>query len=1172
MVIFKVQRKHLSVAVIFLMMINIFAGGIGGVAQASAQEPVWQNINQGLSAEEGRAILVYQNTYLLGTNSGKLYSMNNANNGWTLVFTPTEAGAIRAVQAVPGAEKIYLFGNKNIFYQSIDGGANWSKVANLPSNVDVESVRVVDENRIYVALKDTGIFYTSNRGEVWENISGSLPKASGKFKIKTVYCHNDIVYVALAEKLGVYATADNGLTWQAVKNLNGLATDKSKEAKSFLMDGSDLYIGTKDGVWRTNDGLAAWEKVPGDIPVDHEVVSIVKHGDSLYAVTNKDTSSDIYEACAGDVTFKSIGNKPVEFVTSNFHAVEKDGDYAIIAAKNGAAKVKLITRQQEQSPEEPPAETPPAEEPPEEEPPVDEEPAQVESNWQNISNGLVSEEGKAIRVIDGGQRYLLGTKSGRVYSYVYEAGPDSSWSLILNTGINEEIRHISDLIGGNKTYVLGKKNSFWVSQDGGVTWADWKDKLANIQPTTEIESAYVVDENRFLISVKDTGIFYTTDGGSTWANISGNLPLEEGKVKVKLVYCQDGKVYAGMNKLGLYVAHDYNGTWTPVKDLNGLSDLGKEIRSLLVEENRFVIGTKDGVWQTTDQSATWEKIAGIPVEHEVVSLLKTEQSIYAVTKKGNLSDVYEAPNRDPYFEPVGNRPADFVVQEFFTADRHGEYAVIATKTGAARVKLTQREVAEQPPEETEVPVEDVEIPETYSPGSEYETDLSFSLLATIDDLVDSQDPGTPPVEEPGHGNQDNNTPGEPGQDNPQDSGGSSRSGNSGRDTGASNTGVVQDAVLRDALEKAKSTGQVTLQVGPAEKKVALTPEQIDKLLTTTSRVDVKIGDVAFSFAPAVLKTGNLQTEQISNIRLEAEKLSPNQSREAAAKASNREGYTVHGDVFHLSVLAVGTDRREQAVTLNGSIRVVLPVPAEAREAAKKGLLVAGRLNEHTNLWEEFTGTYNSTDETFLYETNRFSKWALLAKQDLPAKTKTFTDIQGHWAQKDIEYMSAKGYINGMGSGLFAPNTPVTRAQFAAMLANVLRLTGEGEVPFKDVLPGQWYTLQVKRSYAAGLINGMDAQRFAPHDYITREQMAAMICNALRYKGILVETTEGETLLSGFSDHIAISGWAKLSAAQAIKQNILKGKPRGHAMVFAPRDKATRAEATVMLNNLLKQWE
>lgn len=61
--------------------------------------------------------------------------------------------------------------------------------------------------------------------------------------------------------------------------------------------------------------------------------------------------------------------------------------------------------------------------------------------------------------------------------------------------------------------------------------------------------------------------------------------------------------------------------------------------------------------------------------------------------------------------------------------------------------------------------------------------------------------------------------------------------------------------------------------------------------------------------------------------------------------------------------------------------------------------------------------------------------ARFAKLDV--NTKTFSDINGHWAQKNIELAAGNGWINGYEDGTFRPNNNITRAETFAMINRVL---------------------------------------------------------------------------------------------------------------------------------------
>ena len=73
--------------------------------------------------------------------------------------------------------------------------------------------------------------------------------------------------------------------------------------------------------------------------------------------------------------------------------------------------------------------------------------------------------------------------------------------------------------------------------------------------------------------------------------------------------------------------------------------------------------------------------------------------------------------------------------------------------------------------------------------------------------------------------------------------------------------------------------------------------------------------------------------------------------------------------------------------------------------------------------------------------------ARFAKLDV--NTKTFSDINGHWAQKNIELAAGNGWINGYEDGTFRPNNNITRAETFAMINRVLDRQTEN---VSDLLP------------------------------------------------------------------------------------------------------------------------
>jgi pimeloyl-ACP methyl ester carboxylesterase len=364
------------------------------------------------------------------------------------------------------------------------------------------------------------------------------------------------------------------------------------------------------------------------------------------------------------------------------------------------------------------------------------------------------------------------------------------------------------------------------------------------------------------------------------------------------------------------------------------------------------------------------------------------------------------------------------------------------------------------------------------------------------------------------------------------------------------------------LEEGESTGKVTLSVSDKNQKLALSSEQLNELSTASLSLEAKISDVTFQIKPDALKQND---DSVSHIVLGAEIVDEEEQQDISENATNRARVIFVGeDMYHLSVSAIKEDEREEAIQqFNDQIRVTIPIPDAAQDAVSRAELFVGRFNEITNQWDLVSGEYDKESGTFLFETDKFSYWTLMIYN------KSFMDIKGHWAQEDIEYMASHGYIKGLNNEEFGTNSMITRAQFATILVNILELEEESNLPFEDISQTAWYYDDVNKAYTAGLIKGVTQDRFAPEDLVTREQMAVMVANALQYRGIEI-STEKVNLSEKFVDNTEISAWAIESAGIVAQSGIIKGKIIEQETRFAPKDKATRAEAVVMLKTFLDE--
>ncbi|MFD0677849.1 MULTISPECIES: S-layer homology domain-containing protein [unclassified Paenibacillus] len=179
-------------------------------------------------------------------------------------------------------------------------------------------------------------------------------------------------------------------------------------------------------------------------------------------------------------------------------------------------------------------------------------------------------------------------------------------------------------------------------------------------------------------------------------------------------------------------------------------------------------------------------------------------------------------------------------------------------------------------------------------------------------------------------------------------------------------------------------------------------------------------------------------------------------------------------------------------------------------------------------------------------------------------SKTFLDMEGHWAKADVEQLTSKLLIKGKSDTRFAPQNQITRAEFAILLARGLGLTASDTSKFVDIQSSDWFAPAVGAAVKAGLIDGYEDSTFRPNANITREQMAVMITRAIALTGKKVNAYPVRT--PSFVDAPSISGWAKDAVARSVSMGIMNGVTDS---TFAPNDNATRAQAAVMLKRSLQ---
>lgn len=234
---------------------------------------------------------------------------------------------------------------------------------------------------------------------------------------------------------------------------------------------------------------------------------------------------------------------------------------------------------------------------------------------------------------------------------------------------------------------------------------------------------------------------------------------------------------------------------------------------------------------------------------------------------------------------------------------------------------------------------------------------------------------------------------------------------------------------------------------------------------------------------------------------------------------------------------------------------VTSTPVDARKAA------VYRLNGQS--YEYVGGVYDKSKKQMVVSLKSLGTFVVVEQN------KTFNDVTSRlaWAKDEIEVLASRSIIQGVTKDHFEPNEPITRAQFAVLLARALQLpTGVYKGVFTDVSSQMaWAAPYIEAAYRAGIVQG-NKGLFKPNDVITREQMATMLVRALAYKN---QHTKGNEPIT-FADESAIAPYAREHVQLAASLQLIRGTVVNDKLVFKPKANATRAESAVMLYRLLQQ--
>lgn len=218
-----------------------------------------------------------------------------------------EGGSVRSLTLDPGhPERVFLGTSAGRLYVSEDGGASWTRLAQLgaPAEMVLDHIVIDPSNPyiIYIAAwnaqapnSDGDIFRSGDGGETWT----VLPGMRGKSIRALALAPSDPSILVAGALDGVFRSRDHGDTWERISPENHA---ELRTVESIAIDPANpdvIYAGTWHLPWKTEDGGKSWHSIRKGVIDDSDVFSIV--------VDSANPAEVYISACSGIYRSDSAG-------------------------------------------------------------------------------------------------------------------------------------------------------------------------------------------------------------------------------------------------------------------------------------------------------------------------------------------------------------------------------------------------------------------------------------------------------------------------------------------------------------------------------------------------------------------------------------------------------------------------------------------------------------------------------------------------------------------------------------------------------------------------------------------------------------------------------------------------------------------------------------------------
>lgn len=432
---------------------------------------------------------------------------------------------------------------------------------------EINIIEVTRDNLLFGVNRYSGImFRSSNDGNTWERLPKLEHAERYVHEINVVCSNQKTIYIGT--DLGVFATDDNGNSWQLV----GLENFK---IESMVIKKDVLFCTTSNGyVFHSKDSGNTWTKIYENVsPYGSKIVF---NNNTIYIVDTK-----LHQSTDNGTTWHIIDDSVLKSAQNGFLT-------NTIATSNGnvyAGAIGALFRSTDDG-----------------------------LSWSNLidvqAEPLWDYNTWVRSVYAVGDTIYVTTGSEVLRSY--DRG--EQWYLSPVEGVPNTILHHK-----SKIYI-GTFAGFSISEDNGFEWEEKNKGINYVVINSLIETGGV------LLAGSNQGISRSTDNGKNWSYVKKGFTREYGQNLLK------NKIYTfAMETRSMKRSKDNGISWEEIGPFKSDDYSENDIlRSATIQNEKLFITTKDRdtLFVKEDNNKEWKKI---PLEMNLYILTSDHKYIYATT-------------------------------------------------------------------------------------------------------------------------------------------------------------------------------------------------------------------------------------------------------------------------------------------------------------------------------------------------------------------------------------------------------------------------------------------------------------------------------------------------------------------------------------------------------------